>query len=395
MTSLAQSSRKIKVDDALLSDGLGGIEETSKKRKLDGTERSESSEQLDKFVIAESSSEDFEAAVTLILMPENRILKPHHIRELEEQGYTIIENVISDAACDDRRARLMDEMEARGVHWKNPNVVRSAGPQIHGIIQHLEIGHSAPVWETRQEPLVGQVFNELFNDNDQLVSFDGACIWRESDFDRGGKWWHVDQAFSRTGRRCIQGSVTLGACESGGLLVLPKGHQQHANFAKFAKKPKNKTDDWYKFTDAEFARLKTMAGTEEILVRAPKRSLVLWDSRLPHMTMMGHKNAPPHTRTRCVVYVCMQPRALASQATIAERINAFKRHDMSTHWPASTFKLFPRRWNKMWCKTRGIHDPTPEQRTRVETPRMLELAGVTPLTTMKAYKFAPALEFVN
>jgi len=334
------------------------------------------------------------AAVAASLDDSVSLLTPMNIIELRELGYTVVPNIVEPAVCATRHIELLDEMAKRGVNWRDPNVSRSSAPQIHGIVQHLEIGHTAAVWATRQEERVARVFEELYGDNDLLVSFDGICLWRESDKDDGKRWWHVDQSHKKPGLRCIQGALVMAPCD-GGLAVLPGSHKQHATFAQqHAPRAATMNDDWFKYEPDEFAALQALTGTSPTLVTPPVGSLVLWDSRTAHMAQMAPANAPRERRSRCAIYLCYQPRALISAANLVKKRNAFDSYRMTTHWPASTVKLFPGTW-RTWGRAGTAHNPTPEERTRVDTTRVLELAGKIPLTTRRRRRTQPALEFVK
>lgn len=395
MSSAADKKRKLEEETGINAIAAqDAVEATSKKQNLDRTSASESSS----IAASPASMSSEEAAAPPPLAREERLLQPHHVEQLKVLGYTVVEGVVSADACRDRHARLLDEMSVRGVNWKDPSVIRSAGPQVHGIVQHLEIGHAAPVWEMRQEERVARVFEELYGDNDLLVSFDGICLWRESDVDDGKRWWHVDQSHTRRGLRCIQGSIVMAPC-AGGLAVLPRSHAQHTTFARDVPRAATNKKDWFKFEEKdgmfEFTKLQMSTGTQPLVVTASVGSLVLWDSRLAHMAQMAPIAAPAPQRTRCVVYVCYQPRRMISDALLKKKCKAFDEYRMTSHWPASNVTLFPTDWRKWNDKPQAAHYPTPEQRTRVETPRMLELAGKTPLTTRARRVSAPALAFVK
>lgn len=321
------------------------------------------------------------------------LLTQRHINELVELGYTVVENVVDADVCMARHAALYEEMATRGVNWRDLGVSRSVGPQIHGIVQHLEIGHTRPVWEMRQEERVTRIFERIYGDNDLLVSFDGICLWRLNDKDDGKRWWHVDQSHTKPGLRCIQGSITMADC-AGGLAVLPRSHLQHATFSQHFERAATMTDDWFKYEPEEFVRLKQLTGTTPVVLTPPVGSLVLWDSRTAHMAQMAPATAPIQKRQRCVIYLCYQPRSMITGQNLLKKIKAYDEYRMTTHWAASTIKLFPRTW-RTWNVPQVAHDPAPEHRTRVETPRMLELAGKTPLKTRKRRLTTPALKFVN
>jgi hypothetical protein len=236
----------------------------------------------------------------------------------------------------------------------------------------------------RQEEAVADVFAALYGDNDLLVSFDGVCFMPPEDRNSGRTWLHVDQSHRRRGLCCIQGYVNLTPAEderTGSLAVVPGSHLKHGEFGVAHPRALENGKDWFKFDgEAERASL----GDEPVTrVHGGVGSLVLWDSRTAHQAMEPPKSVAA-ARERCVVYVCYQPRAWCSEANLRKKSAAFDAYRMTTHWPASKIELFPLTW-RTWGK------PVPPQqrappRDRQETPRMLELAGKTPLTTRARHR---------
>lgn len=299
------------------------------------------------------------------------------MKQLEEEGYTVIPNVLSAEKCAEHRASLDAYLLKMNINVHDPSLRQSHYPGIHGIIQHLEVGHSNAAWSVRQEENVTHVFEEIFGDNDLLVSFDGVCVMLPYVRDDPSKrWTHVDQSHKRLGRRCIQGYVNLAAStdeRTGSLAVVPGSHKKHSAFAQAHPDATKNNDDWYKFKDKEVEEL----GCGPLVrVHGEIGSLVLWDSRTAHQNI-----APPRSVIeaiqRYVVYVCYQPRSLISKRDLAKKQKAFDDYRMTKHWPSSRVSLFDANW-RTYGKAKKAFTIV---RDRVETPRMLELAGKTPLTT--------------
>jgi hypothetical protein len=96
---------------------------------------------------------------------------------------------------------------------------------------------------------------------------------------------------------------------------------------------------------------------------------------------------------RCIVYVCYQPRSYITARNLAKKQKAFDEYRMTTHWPASKIELFSKTWRTYGQPiAANLRTPT---RDRVETARMLELAGKTALTTRPLRRTPPMLAFVN
>ena len=312
------------------------------------------------------------------------------IRELDEKGYCVIEGVLAADKCATHKEGIERYLANCGIDVKDPALRHSEYPSIHGIIQHLEFGQSKAVWDVRQEESVAAVFERMFGDNDLLVSFDGGCVMLPYYTDNpNSRWWHVDQSHGRRGRRCIQGYVNLTDSHdeaSGSLAVIVGSHKLHDKFGDENPAAVAVRDDWYKFTPEQ---LEALPGARS-RVHGGVGSLVLWDSRTIHQNM-----APPKTvaarRSRYVVYTCFQPRKLISKADLKKKQKAFDEYRMTTHWPASRVKLFSKSWRTYGKEAKRF----PIVRDRQLSPRMLELAGKTALTTRTRKLAPPLLEFAK
>lgn len=317
------------------------------------------------------------------------------MEQLNEQGYTVIPNLLSGARCAEMRGGIDRYLLNMGINVHDPKLRHSHYPSIHGIIQHLEIGHAKPIWDVRQEQAVVDVFEAMYGDNDLLVSFDGACVMLPYVREQiGNRWTHVDQSFKRTGLRCVQGYVNLAPSDderTGSLAVIPGSHKKHAEFARNHPEYSKLNDDWYKFKDHE---LEEIGGPALTRVHGGEGSLVLWRSDCAHQSLPPPASVE-EALTRYVVYVCYQPRTLISDADLRKKQNAFDAYRMTTHWPASRVKLFPLEWRNYGKEGAKKSKDYNIVRDRVETPRMLELAGKTPLTTRARLTTTPLLQFVK
>ena len=302
-------------------------------------------------------------------------------QDLKDNGYAVIEGVVSPEECASAFVRIKDFMREAKIDVDSPKLKMSSYPNSHGIVQHLEAGQMQAIWDIRLNKNVLDVFQEMWGDNDLLSSTDGFC-WMPSHYKGIDKsWLHVDQSHKKEGLQCIQGYVNLLTSHddaSGSLYVIPGSHKKHANF------PKTDNKDWYKFKERE------LDSFDEIPVRVHGGvgSLVLWDSRTAHSAIPPSSKAEK-TRERCVVYVCYQPRRLCSAKNLDKKRMIFENYRMTTHWPASKVEMFGVKWRTYGAE---ITVETPE-RTRIPSQRMLEIAGVLPMTSQPHRVSTPALEF--
>lgn len=307
--------------------------------------------------------------------------------QLDKQGYAVVPGVLDDAACDAALAGLSDFFAGLGCNMNERNALSN----IHGIYQHYGIGHSRAIWDVRSAAAVAAPFERIYGTNDLLVSFDGFSLMLPQRRFAKNKWWfHMDQSARCAGRQCVQGYVNLtdsSTDNSGSLLVLPGSHRRFGEFFEHFPAMRDKAKgDWCKLENDEQRKF---FGTEPTRVHGPRGSLVLWDSRTVHQNI-GPACAPSDAQRRCVVYVCYQPRAWCSKADLKKKQKAFAEYRMTTHWPALKVRLFPEH-----PRTYGAPPtvPVPKHRDRVDTERMLELAGVTPMRSAPVVVRTPALAF--
>lgn len=321
---------------------------------------------------------------------------PNWAVQLEEQGYAIVPGVLTDAECQSAADKIFSYLKNAGVDVTTPDIAKDY-PNTHGIIQHLEVGHAAGVWEVRSNPKVQHVFEQIYGTNDLVASFDGLCLMQPWHRFGAKPWSHMDQAPKATARQCIQGYVNLTDASdenTGSLYVIPRSHKKFAAFFdKFPemrvvvnkKGEKKARGDWCKLENEE---QRAFFGADAIRVHGPRGSMVLWDSRTVHQSIPPVNRAT--AKQRLVVYTCFQPRSLLSKLSLKKKQKAFDEFRMTTHWPASKFKLFakkPRTYGQEVTAFAIVRD-------RVETQRVLELAGKLPMSSQSLRTSEPFLEFV-
>ncbi len=251
--------------------------------------------------------------------------------------------------------------------WTTPNLPHST----RGMHDWPPVAQEAWVWDVRLA--AADVFASLWDcpKDDLISSMDRVCFVPYNRLKLNARtakgWPHMDQ--SRVTRRgtleCVQGFVTLNPIGAGevALTVYEGAHVHHAAFFKehlsrdhdrFTKCAKA---DWIKFDEAsDRAWFMAQPGVKEVRVHAPAGSLILWDSRLPHHAMPPADNAQRSTIDRYVVYVCMTPRAWATEDVLKKRIRSHETGRTTPHWPhdGGVFPLKPR----LYSKDVTLLDPT-------------------------------------
>lgn len=263
-----------------------------------------------------------------------------YLDDLDEKGYCVIPNLITKEECKKYIDRIWDWLEGLDTDIdRNEPATWGNGqwpPSMFGIIHRLSIGQEQFIWDLRQDPRVIEVFKQIWETDELLVSFDGMCILKpgqNQDMKERKKafWAHTDQGSHKVGRHCIQGLMTLEEAgpHDGGLVVWPGTNKIHQEY--FKEKKITTDGDWYKYPRSYIAILER-EGYERTKVIAPAGSLILWDSRTIHQNEQPHKEQKV-PRFRYAIYLCMTPASMATEHDIARKRAAFYQKKMTNHWP--------------------------------------------------------------
>jgi ectoine hydroxylase-related dioxygenase (phytanoyl-CoA dioxygenase family) len=237
--------------------------------------------------------------------------------ELEENGYAVIEDVLTEDEVKYAR-ECFDE-------WLNDNEqIKKIHDKVspHGIFKHFEVGHQRHAWYIRTRPKVQDVFKNLWNTDDLVVSFDGSC-WMRSDIKkRDGVWTHTDQAPNKKGLTCYQGFAALTENHRRSLVVYEGSHKLHEQYAK--DKNLKSSKNWLLI---EQDYLNKIQDTRRV-VHAKAGSLVLWDSRIFHQNEYGGAC----NEERIVQYVSFLPRHGLTKKMQEKRKEYFLTRRTTSHW---------------------------------------------------------------
>jgi len=280
---------------------------------------------------------------------EKRRKIPNWLGHLRVHGYAVIPAVLSEDKIASYKSSFWDWMESFGsgidrndqATWKTANWPQS----IRGLIQHYSVGHAKFVWDLRTEKKVLEVFETLWETDDLLVSFDGACLAKPSHIEttpETDSWAHLDQGPRKAGRyECVQGLMTLSEAgpDLGGLVVYENSHDLHKTFFKRFPKLAQEvgSSDWCKLKPKHKAWY-FRHGAVEVQPAGPPGSIILWDSRTVHWAARPAKS---QEHCRMAVYLCYVPRNKADKKAIEKKRKAFDERRMTSHWPAQP-RLFPK-----------------------------------------------------
>ena len=118
---------------------------------------------------------------------------------------------------------------------------------------------------------------------------------------------------------------------TGGFCLIPDSHKQHDNLLQVAGEGNRN----FVKVPVDFPEL----SRPQVLPICRAGDMVLWDSRTIHCNTPAFERpiTSSNEPLRMVGYVCMTPRSLADEATLAARIKIFERGLSTSHWP----HLFP------------------------------------------------------
>ncbi|KAK7501783.1 hypothetical protein BaRGS_00006869, partial [Batillaria attramentaria] len=243
-------------------------------------------------------------------------------RELEDNGYTVVENVLTDTECRQIIGQFKD--------WLSTNFAEGEFPHTaHSLVQRYRVGHLDPAWRVRLKSR--DVFAELWGTNRLLTSVDAVAIGRppedgEEMFahpDCPNGWLHLDQSPRRQGLHAYQGAVYLEQADEDDWTfeVLEGSHRffdEYYNSNPVAKtralarghmKTRDEHLDWLR-----------LQGCVQKRVPAPRGGMLLW---------------------RWVVLTCMAPACWATEKALLTKRTAYNKLLMTTHWPCDDIGLFP------------------------------------------------------
>lgn len=277
--------------------------------------------------------------------------------KLEQYGVAILTNILTPNECEEMKSGMWDYLEHitsdfpvpikrdNPTSWKE---LKQLYPKHSMLIQQWSIGHAQFIWILRENPRVVEVFSKLWNVpmTELLTSFDGASFHMPpettgSGWFRGKSWLHTDQSYLRNGFECIQGWVTAYDVNPGDatLTFLEGSHKYHSAYKiRFNSQDK---DDWQLLETQEQYDFYTKEHLcVQKYIQCPAGSMVLWDSRTIHCGQEAVRERPVPNQ-RCVAYICMTPRSLASEKTLEKKRKAFNELRTTNHWPHKP-KLFPK-----------------------------------------------------
>lgn len=258
---------------------------------------------------------------------------------LQEHGYAVVAGVLSLSEVEHAHDLLWKHLGEAGDWvrsepdtWSNDSFDRM-GMTCTGIMNKRGVGQSDVSWFCRTRPKVRGAFEQIWETNSVLTSFDGINVfrpWHHGLLERKtiGGWFHVDQGPTKRGRHCVQGFVSLThqSARTGGLAVMPGSHRQHDELLRGVELEQD---------FIEVPESSPLFRRPRRLVQCSAGDLVLWDSRCCHCNEPAQ--LPPHCAKdellRVCVYVSMTPKAWAGSHVLNDRRRAYGIKATTSHWP--------------------------------------------------------------
>jgi hypothetical protein len=299
-----------------------------------------------------------------------------YLKDLEELGYCIIPQILPTSETEVLYQRVWREFIEKA--WPNCKMDdrsnwKEAFP-MHGQygIFSGPAGQTQVMWDLRQDSRIVDVFAQVWNTNDLIVSMDGLSIMCPPEIREGYfvPWPHVDQAIMRrldnvahnntppidfesesslsTKPFTIQGQFLFEDSfdGDGGFYCIPKSHLRFNEFAlqleaiaalEVSRDERRKARIAY--IQDFFVHGTDESGNPYIMkhITAPRGSLILWDSRTLHWNQHPSKDRPSsdNPKVRMVGYLCYVPKARLTNESSALRREAFEKGVSTGHNPTN------------------------------------------------------------
>ncbi len=298
-----------------------------------------------------------------------------YLRDLEEFGYCIIPQVLSIPETEVLYQRIWHEFIEKA--WPNCRM-EERGNWAEAFPMHNTVGIFAGpagqiqvMWDLRQDPRIVNIFGNIWNTSDLIVSMDGISFMCPPEIREGriDPWPHVDQGILRrednaahnnnppddfvsesslkTQPYTIQGQFLFEESSDGdgGFYCIPKSHLRFTEFApqletisamEIPREERSKARK--KFLKEFFESREDESGNSYCMkhITAPRGSLILWDSRTVHWNQHATKDRPYSDRpkVRMVGYVCYVPKSRLTNEGRILRKEAYTKGVATGHNPS-------------------------------------------------------------
>ena len=245
----------------------------------------------------------------------------YHKKHLQENGYTIINNVYDQ--------NEINEYKDEFFNWyNNTENLKDLHTIIHGngIFKHFEVGHQRFAWLARTNPKIINIFKSLWNTNDLVTGFDGCCYYSTEYIGQPYYWTHTDQSSRKKGLQCYQSFLSLTNNSERTLILYKKSHLLHEDY--FETMEIDEPSDWHILDKNYVSEL----AEDKIILDVSAGDLVIWDSRTFHQNTCGTLSCEEE---RLIQYLCYLPKYGEgnNEKEQNQRRKFFEKRRTTSHWP--------------------------------------------------------------
>lgn len=241
--------------------------------------------------------------------------------DLEEFGYAVIPNVLTEAQVNDFKERVWLEVIEKmwpDCKFRDPGTWGEHFPQFNrnGIFAG-KMGQSQVAWDLRQIPAIADIWAKIWKCSlqDLVVSMDGFNMMSPI-----GKTYvdmnpHTDQGSENPKFHTVQGQILLEDSFEGeaGFYCIPRSHHHFAETAPIIQSLDRSERPNYIGERFGFQAKKH--------ITASKGSVIIWDSRTIHGNQIARR---PMDHPRMVFYVCYVPKERLTPTAIQKRKEAYE-----------------------------------------------------------------------
>ncbi len=261
----------------------------------------------------------------------------NYISDLENKGYAIIPNVLSEEEIEEYIFEFNKWMDSIPNSDYLHNLIH-----FNGIFKYFQVGHQRFAWLLRTNEKILNIFKSIWNTNDLVVSFDGCNYFPKNSNQKESYWIHSDQSPIKIAFNCVQSFVSLTSNKEKTFIVYEGSHKLHKDHTD--KYNLDNPSDWYPINKEYIDNIEHLKKTLDISAG----SMVLWDSRTFHQNTCG----PENSEERLVQYLCYFPKNhyLNNEETQILRKIYFKNLRTTNHfpYPISPISLQPITYNRIF-----------------------------------------------
>lgn len=244
-----------------------------------------------------------------------------HKKELQENGYTIFRNLLSEEEVNEYKNEFNNWLDKVEDLRKLHSMI-----DFNGIFKHYEVGNQRFAWLMRTNVKIVNIFKELWETDELVTSFDGCCYYPKEYVGEERYWTHTDQSSRKKGVYCYQSFVSLTNNSERTLQIYEGSNLLHENY--FETMNIDDPSDW-NIIDIDY--IKTLLNKQKNLT-VNAGDLVVWDSRTFHQNLCGGNNS---NEERLVQYLCYLPK---NKEGNTEREQIYRKRYYETkrttsHWP--------------------------------------------------------------